>query len=291
MRALTRALAMLLVLFGSASVMAHEMSMAEMELRETRPGEFLWQWTASGSKPAGEELTPRWPDACAAEGNLLRCGEAGLRGEMSVDGVGERYSAALVKVFWRDGQNRVFTITQRQPTIHLYGSAEDQRGMGEIAGAYLVLGVEHILGGIDHLLFVVTLLFLVGFTRKLLDGIDKVEPPGGGRVGWLPTANVIAALSALAIRGVLAVVVYQLWPRPTPGVGPTISELQNAFFPTQVAAATFDAPPSTLTDGAPPPAGWVAIGQLKLEKTRPGLRPLPGTSPATAPAPPARPSR
>ena len=25
------------------------MTMAEMELRESSPGEFLWQWTASGN--------------------------------------------------------------------------------------------------------------------------------------------------------------------------------------------------------------------------------------------------
>jgi hypothetical protein len=149
-------------------VAAHEMSMAEMELRETRPGEFLWQWTASGNKPARDVLTPHWPGDCVAEANLLRCGEGGLRGELSIDGVGKLYSAALVKVYWRDGQSRVYTLTERQPSVHLYGSANDPRGMGEIATAYLVLGVEHILGGIDHLLFVASLLFLVGFQRKLV---------------------------------------------------------------------------------------------------------------------------
>ena len=30
---------------------AHEMSMAEMELREMRRGDFMWQWTASGTLP------------------------------------------------------------------------------------------------------------------------------------------------------------------------------------------------------------------------------------------------
>jgi hypothetical protein len=74
----------------------------------------------------------------------------------------------LVKVFWRDGQSRVYTLTERQPSVHLYGSADDKRGIGEIARAYLALGVEHILSGIDHLLFVAALLFLVGFERKLV---------------------------------------------------------------------------------------------------------------------------
>ena len=152
----------------SNAVLAHEMSMAEMEVRETAPGEFLWQWTASGNRPADTELTPVWPDSCTADGNMLRCGTAGLRGTLTVQGVGERYSAAVVKVYWLDGQSRVFTLTAGQPDVQLYGSAEDKRGMGEIASAYIVLGVEHILGGFDHLMFVLALLFLVSFNRRLV---------------------------------------------------------------------------------------------------------------------------
>jgi hypothetical protein len=163
-----RVLSCLLLALAAGFAQAHEMSMAEMELRETRAGEFLWQWGASGSRPIADELTPSWPDTCRSEGNVLRCGEAGLSGVLSIDGVGKRYSAALVKVFWRDGQSRVYTLTERQPSVHLYGSADDKRGIGEIARAYLALGVEHILSGIDHLLFVAALLFLVGFERKLV---------------------------------------------------------------------------------------------------------------------------
>jgi hydrogenase/urease accessory protein HupE len=167
MRALHLMLIALLALISSA-VSAHEMSMAEMELRETAPGEFLWQWTASGSRPASTELTPVWPGNCTADANMLRCGEGGLRGTLAVEGVGERYSAAVVKVFWLDGQSRVFTLTAGQPDVQLYGSAEDKRGMGEIASAYVVLGIEHILGGFDHLMFVLALLFLVSFNRRLV---------------------------------------------------------------------------------------------------------------------------
>ncbi|MBC8055582.1 MAG: HupE/UreJ family protein [Rhizobiales bacterium] len=172
MRRSWRALAahLLLAVFALAgtSVSAHEMSMAEMELRETSRGEFQWQWVASGTRPASQDLTPIWPEACRADANMLRCGEAGLQGKLEIDGVGKRYSAALVKVYWLDGQSRVYTLTGAQPTVRLYGSAEDQRGMGEIAWAYLLLGVEHILSGFDHLMFVIGLLFLVGFRRQLV---------------------------------------------------------------------------------------------------------------------------
>jgi hydrogenase/urease accessory protein HupE len=116
----------------------------------------------------GDDLIPRWPEGCATGPNVLRCGAGGLKGTLSIDGVGKRYSAAMVKVVWLDGQSRVYTITGAQPSVQLYGSADDRRGRGEIARAYVVLGVEHILSGFDHLLFVAGLLFLVGFRRRLI---------------------------------------------------------------------------------------------------------------------------
>jgi hydrogenase/urease accessory protein HupE len=147
---------------------AHEMSMAEMELRETAPGEFLWRWSAASDKrPIGADLKPVWPQGCESGSSALRCPD-GLKGQLSVEGVGDRYSAAIVKVLWVDGQTTVHTLTSAQPSAQLWGSAEDRRGRLEIAKAYLVLGVEHILSGIDHLAFVVSLLFLVGFQRRLV---------------------------------------------------------------------------------------------------------------------------
>jgi hypothetical protein len=163
----------LAVTLAPARVSAHEMSMAEMEVRETAPGEFFWQWSASNDKrPMGNDLTPRWPEGCAPGPNVVRCGGAGLKGTMAIDGVGKRYSAALVKIVWLDGESRVYTFTSAQPTLQLYGSADDRRGRGEIARAYTILGVEHILSGFDHLLFVAGLLFLVGFNRRLIGTIS-----------------------------------------------------------------------------------------------------------------------
>jgi hydrogenase/urease accessory protein HupE len=168
---------------------AHEMSMAEMELRETSPGFFLWQWTSSGNRAPGEGLTVMWPTGCAEDVNAVRCGPEGLSGTLEIGGVGELYSAALVKIYWADGQSSVHTLTAAQPTVRLFGSADDRRGVGEIASAYGVLGVEHILSGFDHLLFVLALLFLVGFDRRLI---------------WTITAFTVAhsvtlALSALGL--------------------------------------------------------------------------------------------
>ena len=151
-----------------------------------------------------------WPEGCLAEDSTVRCGPAGLAGPLEVKGVGERYSAAMVQVFWLDGQSRVFTLTSAQPTVQLYGSADDRRGMGEIAYAYLVLGVEHILAGIDHLLFVIALLFLVGFNRRLVWTITAFTAAHSitlalSTLGWLtlrpPPVEASIALSIMLVAG------------------------------------------------------------------------------------------
>ena len=167
MIAMLRAWIVAIVALASMGAAAHEMSMAEMELRQISGGQFLWQWTASGTRPASEQLAPHWPEGCSSDETTVRCGPNGFTGALGMDGVGKRYSAAMVKVFWADGQVRVYTITSGQPTVRVYGSADDKRGMGEIASAYVVLGIEHILTGYDHLAFVLALLFLVGFNRRL----------------------------------------------------------------------------------------------------------------------------
>jgi hydrogenase/urease accessory protein HupE len=119
----------------------------------------------------GNDLVPHWPEGCESGPSALRCGSDGLKGTLTIDGVGKRYSAAMVKVIWLDGQSRVYTLTAAQPSAQLYGSADDRRGTGEIARAYVILGIQHILSGIDHLLFVIALLFLVGFRRRLVGTI------------------------------------------------------------------------------------------------------------------------
>ncbi|HKX44609.1 MAG TPA: HupE/UreJ family protein [Burkholderiaceae bacterium] len=199
--------AVLLIALSAGTAVAHEATMAEMELRETVHGEFLWQWTAT-NRGIPDDLIPAWPDGCQGDGSMLRCGDAGLRGTFAMQGVGQSYSAALVKVYWLDGQSRVYTLTTAQPTVQLYGTADDRRGMGEIAWAYTVLGVAHILSGIDHLMFVVSLLFLVGFNRRLVATITAFTVAhsltlASSALGWLtlrsPPVEATIALSIVLV--------------------------------------------------------------------------------------------
>lgn len=202
-----RVLAVVLLLAGGAAA-AHELSIAEMEVRQLSATDFLWQWTASGNRPAGDELSPRWPEGCQGDNNLLRCGAGGLQGALAIDGVGQRYSAAVVKVFWADGQVRAYTLTASQPKVQLFGAADDRRGFGEVASAYAVLGVEHILTGWDHLAFVLALLFLVGFQRRLVATITAFTLAHSvtlalSALGWLtlrpPPVEATIALSIVLV--------------------------------------------------------------------------------------------
>jgi hydrogenase/urease accessory protein HupE len=207
LQASLRGCALLWLLLVGAPAAAHEMSMVEMVVHETAPSQFVWQWTA-GARSGGEAPQPVWPAGCQAEANTLRCGPAGLRGTMGMQGIGKGVSAALVKLHWLDGGLRVYTLSAGQPTVQLYGSADDQRGMGEIARAYAVLGFEHILEGIDHLLFVVGLLFLVGFNRRLVWTISAFTLAHSltlalSALGWIslrsPPVEATIALSILLV--------------------------------------------------------------------------------------------
>ena len=168
------ALPLLILLLCCGRGHAHEMSMAELDMREFAQGQFMWTWGqgGKGSRAIAEDLTPRWPQGCTSEGQLLHCTAPGLVGKVSIDGVGSAYSAAMLRITWLDGQVRVHTITAGQPAVTLYGAANDARGRGEIVQAYGMLGITHILSGYDHLLFVFSLLFLVGFHRRLVATIS-----------------------------------------------------------------------------------------------------------------------
>jgi hydrogenase/urease accessory protein HupE len=77
----------------------------------------------------------------------------------------------LFNIKWIDGGTKVYTLTASQPSVFLFGGANDERESMEIAKAYLGLGIEHILSGWDHLCFVFSLLLLVSFKKRLISTI------------------------------------------------------------------------------------------------------------------------
>lgn len=165
------------LLLGAAPTRAHEVRPGYLELRETSPGVFqvLFKTPMLGGMrfnlqpvlPAGcRSLVPvatyesqsavleRWTVAC----------DTSLAGQrISVPGLSATLIEVLVRIETRDGH----TIVQRlKPTAPSFVVPIEPTAW-QVARTYLVLGVEHILGGMDHLLFVLALILIVP-TRWLL---------------------------------------------------------------------------------------------------------------------------
>jgi hydrogenase/urease accessory protein HupE len=182
--------------------------MADLQIFQVGKGEFQFYWGAGEKSQPAASLHPQWPSNCQAENDALHCGEDGLQGSLAVNGIGDRFSAVLLKIRWLDGQTRTYTLTASQPSVRLFGSADDNRGLVEVASAYLVLGVQHILSGFDHLLFVAGLLFLVGFQRRLIWTITAFTVAhsltlASAALGWLtlrpPPVEACIALSIMLV--------------------------------------------------------------------------------------------
>ncbi len=166
---LKRAVLSVVLLMSGAEAYAHEMTMADLTMREVAPKEFVWSWGIPGKNtPISQDLTPVWPEGCVGDAKTVRCGERGLAGNLTINGIGKNYSAVILRITWQGEQRSTFTLTKNQPTARLFGSARDERDVWQVAHTYVVLGIEHILSGIDHLFFVISLLLLVGFRRQLL---------------------------------------------------------------------------------------------------------------------------
>ena len=88
-----------------------------------------------------------------------------MRGQtLRIAGLETTLTDTLVRMAFADGSTWVQRLTPQQPATVI----PVLPGTWEVAGTYLGLGIEHILTGIDHLLFVLALLLLTTGTWRLL---------------------------------------------------------------------------------------------------------------------------
>jgi hydrogenase/urease accessory protein HupE len=226
-RALLAAI-VLLVLCGVAR--AHEVRPAYLELEQTSDDTFdvLWKVPAKGDlrlrldASLPESCHPLAPRSVHALGGsvverwTVRCGD-GLAGQsVAVEGLDATLTDALVRVHWSDGATQVERLTAESPSFVVRTAP----GVLETAGTYLHLGVEHILGGIDHLLFVLALLLLVTTKKRLLWAVTAFTGAhsltlAAATLGWVhvPQAPVEAVI-ALSIVFLACEIVHARQGRP-----------------------------------------------------------------------------
>jgi hydrogenase/urease accessory protein HupE len=158
---------------------AHEMRPGYLQIRESAPDTFdvLWKIPAL-SEDVRLAMYVRFADdvevvtepvigflggAHTQRMQIHRVG--GLTGTtVTIDGLDKTFTDVLLRFERADGIELTHRFT---PSAVSYVFAATP-GRGQVAWTYLVLGTEHILSGVDHLLFVLALLMVVAGWRKLV---------------------------------------------------------------------------------------------------------------------------
>ena len=176
------AAALLAMLTALPAARAHETRPIYLEIKETEPGQFsvLWRTPVLAGmrlpvvlklpddvrnlkEPATQELTDsllerRWIDA----------GPNGLAGKrIEFPGLQLTITDVLVRIERLDGTQQTELVRPPRPWIEFAAP----RGTLATAGVFLTQGVEHILLGVDHLLFVLGLLLIVATPWMLVKTI------------------------------------------------------------------------------------------------------------------------
>ncbi len=202
---------------------AHEVQPGYLELQETMPGryEILWKVPRRGGMHL--RLTPVLPENCSAltpvasyrttDASVQRwtvaCEGELAGGRIAVTGLENTITDVLVQILPLDGGPLTIRLKPGSPSFTIPMAPS----MWETASTYLFLGVEHMLEGIDHLLFVLALLLIVKGRWQLLKAVTSFTVAhsvtlAGATLGFVhaPTKPVeaVIALSIVFLAGELA---------------------------------------------------------------------------------------
>ena len=192
----TRLLAVFCILFAT-SVSAHRFAPSILKFSQVGLNEFNIVWKTPAQGVSSIPLRPLWPNSCEInsesppqlEGTgvvsqwqvACKFGKDGIVGQkISVDGLGSNQASAILIISLLD--DRAYQTVLDSDSSSFIVPREPN--VGEIILSYPLLGAQHILEGIDHLLFVFGLLLLVG---------------GGSRLFWTVTAFTLGHSVTLAL--------------------------------------------------------------------------------------------
>jgi hypothetical protein len=213
-------------LWQSATCAAHEVRPSYLEVREDCAGEvevlfktpmrgdlrLALSATFSGRADAVMPMTTRTTGDAAVQTWRFRSLDP-LRGQtIGIAGLENTMTDALVRVVFLDGTSWVRRLTPQDSSATI---PPLQSGWS-VAGLYLKLGVEHILLGIDHLLFVLALLIVTRGTWLLVKTVTAFTIAHSitlalATLGYVQAPSVLVeALIALSIVFV-AVEIVRLW--------------------------------------------------------------------------------
>lgn len=208
-------LLILAAITATPAALAHEIRPAYLQVREVEPNvyDFLWKTPARGEmRLALNIIQPKEcvdasePRVTPVDGAVIQrwratC-EGGLVGKtIAVENLSQTLTDTILRFEPLDGAPKTFRITPDDPTITI----PDRQPWTDVAATYFWLGVEHILLGFDHLMFVLALLLLVRDVKRLTGAITAFTIAhsltlAGTTFGWVKLASgPVEATIALSI--------------------------------------------------------------------------------------------
>jgi hydrogenase/urease accessory protein HupE len=221
------ALCIIFVLFGaglSSIAHGHALEPGYLEIRQIDENLYAVAWKKPAIEGAPMAIAVRLPEQCdlRTEGQLTWDGNAfysrwtttctgGLEGgELQIEGLEQTSTDVLVRFDFANG----VTGTQRLTPTDTSFVVPTQPDRLEVVRTYFAFGVEHILGGIDHLLFVFALLLLVKGVRRIVATVTAFTLAhsitlAGATLGWVHMPGPpIEATIALSIAFVAAEILH-----------------------------------------------------------------------------------
>lgn len=192
-----------LLLLSPVATEAHRLAPSFLSLEIEEGGKVALLWKTPQVVARGARVEPILPAHCKPTSQAttepentawvtrfdLDCGAEGLIGStLAFAGLEESGTDALVRLGFSDGRE-IRTIVNREEPQFLIPEKESA---SRVFLDYLTLGVEHLLSGVDHLLFVLGLMLLMPTRRKLIRAVTAFT------VGHSMTL----ALAALGLLGV-----------------------------------------------------------------------------------------
>ena len=156
---------------------AHSLRTGYLEITETGNGIMDAVWKAPSLEGRTINMSPEFPEDCEitvkaaqsvpAGGQIetwqLVCERSLLGREIAFHNLGPTQADILIRSSFAGTPAQTFRATASNPVISFAANSHS----GSVFTTYFILGVEHILLGIDHLLFVLCLIFLIQGFRKL----------------------------------------------------------------------------------------------------------------------------
>jgi len=183
-----------LLLILPAITHAHRFAPSLLQVQQVGESTFLVTWKTPIQQASDIPMTPVMPTHCELQeqspwvregtGKLLQLNfvcEGGLVAQsISVQGLGPNQSSVMLNIALSEGVDHQAVLTAETPSFVVPAEPDQWR----VVSRYSVLGAEHIWAGLDHLLFVLGLLLLVG---------------GGTRLIWTITAFTVGHSITLAM--------------------------------------------------------------------------------------------